>query len=192
MKSVLILLLAAAPLAPLHGQIVGAPPLPGGAPASEASLVVVRPADAGSFDLGFAAGFRRTGRVGLAARLAHTGGRGHQSSATLGAFGALPELAGVRAAFSAGLGVDTGKRGVFLPFGIDLARSYAPGGRETTPFLHLGASLDGMRPFGGHAGDLVPVAEAGADVRVGARWSVRAGLGTKDGGRLAIGMAYGR
>ena len=80
----------------------------------------------------------------------------------------------------------------FSPFGIDLARTYPLGGRETTPVLHLDASLDGMRPFGGHAGDLVPVVEAGADLRVGARWNVRAGLGTTEGGRLAIGMAYGR
>jgi hypothetical protein len=188
--SLRILLLIAAPLTPLHAQVIGAPPLSG--MTREASVALVPRASTSVAEVGFAAGYRHAGRINLAAGVVHSGGAGHHSAMAFGTFGALPELVGVRAAVFAGVGIHTGKRGVFLPVGVDLARTYSVAGLETTPFVHLGASLDAMRPFRGHGGDLAAVGEIGADLRVDPRWSVRAGLGTPAGGRLTLGLAYGR
>lgn len=188
-----ILCLAALPLTPLQAQVSGAPPSTRGGPAQEATLSILPPRNPGSpLDAGAAAAFRRAGRVNVALRMVHWGSRSQHTSAEFGTFDALPQVLGIRTGWSAGLGYDSGRRGVFLPVGMDLARDFSTGGWHTTPFVHVGASLDGIAPGSGHAGDLVPLAEIGAEVRVRPGWSLRTALGSQEGGQFAVGMAFRR
>lgn len=176
--------------APLQAQGIVPEPLSSGVDhSSEVAVSLPFDTEAGAvFDGGGAVVFRRQGRLNLAIRLVHVAGVGQHSSAELGTFRRLPPIKGVRWGWSAGIGQDSGRRGVFIPLGVDLSRELRSGSWHARPYLHLGASLDGIAPESGHGGDLVPVAEVGADLGIQSGWSIRVAIGSPHRGGRTIGV----
>jgi hypothetical protein len=190
----MVLAAVCASAASADAQVLGAPTLPQGT-TRELSLSTMQPEFRSytTSDAGVMASYRRTGRMNLSARL---GVVGNVADAELGTFGALPlpRVGGIDLGWTAGLGFNGIGDGLYVPVGVNVSRPFQVRGTRVTPFAHGRVQLVQIDPPERELGEFTTAMEAGVDVGVGSRWSVRAGLGSLRGEsqQLLLGIAYSR
>lgn len=177
----MVLVVAAAGVAPAEAQVLGGPALPEGS-TRELSVSFTQPEirSHSSSGAGVVGSYRRTGRVNLAARLAYIGNLSGGTYAEVGSFGALPlpRVGGVELGWTAGLGFDTGNGdGLYVPVGVNASRAFSVRGAQVTPFAHGRVALASIDPQQNQNGRIAAAGELGLDVGAGTSWSLRAGIG---------------
>lgn len=194
MRTLPKLLIAAAVLhaAPVAAQLSTGPAITAGDELSF-SLVQQAPGSLSTVGAGLSGSFHHAGSLNISARFSYVndpGGGSHAEVGTFGPLNALNNSSGVSVGWIAGLGYSSGGQELYLPVGLNASRAFQVRTATVIPFAEARLIAEAIDPPARELGSIGTAAEIGMALRVGGRWSVRAGLGTSsDGVSSALGVA---
>lgn len=170
--------------APLGAQLSAGPAITAG---SELSLGMAQeaPGSLSTVGAGMSGAFRHAGNLNVSARFAYRNDAGGGSGAELGTFGPLNALStrsGLSVGWTAGVGYSSGRQGLYMPVGLNASRALQVGAATVVPFGEARLIGGGIDPQARSLGSIDTAVEMGIALRVGSRWSVRAGIGTSAAG----------
>jgi hypothetical protein len=178
--------------APIQAQLAAGPAITTG---GEISLSVLQqtPGSTSTLGAGLSGAFRHAGKLNISAGLSYVNDPRGGSFGELGTFGPLNALnipSGISVGWTAGLGYSEGRQGLYLPVGLNASRDFRVRTATVVPFAEARLIAEQIDAADRYMGTISMAAEVGMELRVGSRWSVRAGFGTLSAGaNSAIGVA---